>query len=162
METVHLLTCRISQRQRRLRPLRAQTPARTQPLMAPSLGARRGEAAGSWVTVRVRADDITGALQDARLARHPAHYCPVARALCRVLAVPLGWVTIGPSNVDCEAWHARPGDALMRHGKPPGRCRVPGAWRETTAPATGANVPRECRRSCREWRSAPGSSTHET
>jgi len=104
METVHLLTCRISRRQRRLRPLRAQTPARTRPLMAPSLGARRGEAAGSWVTVRVRADDITGALQDARLARHPAHYCPVARALCRALAVPLGWVTIGPSNVDCEAW----------------------------------------------------------
>jgi hypothetical protein len=58
----------------------------------------------SRVTVRVWAADIVAALRDACLDRAPAQYCPVAWALCRALGVPLGSVTVGPSNVDCEAW----------------------------------------------------------
>jgi hypothetical protein len=59
------------------------------------------------LTVRVGADDIAAALQDLRLAQQPAQRCPVARAVCRALQVPLGHVAIGPYNLDCEAQHGR-------------------------------------------------------
>jgi hypothetical protein len=57
----------------------------------------------SRVTVHVPTADIMAARWDARLDRAPAQYCPVARALCRALGVPLGWVTVGPYNVHGEA-----------------------------------------------------------
>jgi hypothetical protein len=56
------------------------------------------------LTVRVRANDIRHALQDSRLELELARCCPVAWALCRALGVPLGRVTVGPYNVDCEVW----------------------------------------------------------
>lgn len=103
---------------RRTLQLSRQLPTNRRALPAPSQVAGGPDEADAWppqgtssglsgLTVRMTAEDIAVALQDARLERCPAQYCPVARAFCRALEVPLGYVTVGPYNVDCEAWEGR-------------------------------------------------------
>ncbi len=103
---------------RRTSHLTRQPPASMHVLPAPSQVGSGPDEADAWppqgtssglsgLTVRMTAEDIAVALQDARLERYPARYCPLARAFCRALEVPLGHVTVGPYNVDCEAWEGR-------------------------------------------------------
>lgn len=111
-------TAQALQARRRALHLTQQPPARRRALPAPSPVASdldeedsspplQARSSSPCLTVRVSAEDIAAALQDARLDTPLAQYCPVARALCRALDVPLGHVTVGPYNVDCEGWEGR-------------------------------------------------------
>jgi hypothetical protein len=56
------------------------------------------------VTIDVRQDDIDNALRDRRLKSRRASFCPVARAACRALDLPLGSVKVGSSSLSIWGW----------------------------------------------------------
>jgi hypothetical protein len=59
-----------------------------------------------WVTAVVLRDDVEQAVKAVQGGYHAMADCPIARALCRALAVPLGHVAVASDVIEVYDWKA--------------------------------------------------------
>jgi hypothetical protein len=58
----------------------------------------------AWVTAVVLRDDVEQAVRSIQIGHHAATHCPIARALCRVLGLPLGHVAVAYDVIEVYDW----------------------------------------------------------
>jgi hypothetical protein len=59
-----------------------------------------------WITAVVLREDVENTLRAMKAGSHEITYCPIERALCRAMALPLGNIAATYDGIEVRDWKA--------------------------------------------------------